>query len=293
MGQTDSEGVSKVLEVLTQTPATAESREIHRTILEICSPSLKLALNSSGSQHGVPSAINTILQASQTFNFALERQTNINDMVSTEKMQQDLIALLASTSGLGIAGDVGHHDIAALTTRVLEAYGADALVSSLLEVLLQLSEGHQFAFALDAATTLVCITGSAVQDVLRVRYQAIGTLLKTGNTLGAEAVIRLHRHVEAYAGLLAVPDMGMDTFSFNQQLANIDTADPDLDAVAAITTTLDLPVEQPQADSIDQVLDEAAAMTSLDNNDADLSFDALYGLEGNDMDLNDLDLDMF
>jgi hypothetical protein len=291
--QADNDGRSKVLEVLTTTPTTPESREIHHTILEICSPALKLAMASSDSQHGVLSTMIASLQRSETFAFALERQLGIEGKVSIARMQQDLIGLLASTSGLGIAGGAGDQDVTALTTRALEAYGAEALLTGLLEILLQLSESHQFAFALDAAATLVCLTGSTVREVLRLRYQNIGTLLKTGNTLGAEAVIRLYRHVEAYAGLLTVPDLGPDTFSFNQQLANIDTADPDLDAVAAVSTAIDLPAEQPQVDSIDQVLDEAAAMTSLDNNDADMSFDALYGLEGNDMDLNDLDLDMF
>jgi hypothetical protein len=56
---------------------------------------------------------------------------------------------------------------------------------------------------------------------------------------------------------------------------------------------MDMQGDQEQADGIDQVLDEVAAMGNLDANDADMNFDALYGLQGSDMDLNDLDLDMF
>jgi hypothetical protein len=41
------------------------------------------------------------------------------------------------------------------------------------------------------------------------------------------------------------------------------------------------------------VLDEVAAMGNLDTSDGDMNFDSLYGLQGNEMDLNDLDLDMF
>jgi hypothetical protein len=56
---------------------------------------------------------------------------------------------------------------------------------------------------------------------------------------------------------------------------------------------VDIQTDQGQPDGIDQVLDEVAAMGNLDSTDADMNFDALYGLQGNDMDLNDLDLDMF
>jgi len=88
-----------------------------------------------------------------------------------------------------------------------------------------------------------------------------------------------------------VQDMGLDTI-FAQQLTNIDTVNPNLDAATAVSG-VDMQVDQGQPDGIDQVLDEVAAMGNLDPTDADMSFDALYGLQGGDMDLNDLDLDMF
>ncbi|KAK5256484.1 mediator complex subunit, partial [Exophiala xenobiotica] len=88
-------------------------------------------------------------------------------------------------------------------------------------------------------------------------------------------------------------EMHLNAFTFAQQLSNIDTADPNLDGVPASAGVMDMQGDQEQADGIDQVLDEVAAMGNLDANDADMNFDALYGLQGSDMDLNDLDLDMF
>jgi len=73
----------------------------------------------------------------------------------------------------------------------------------------------------------------------------------------------------------------------------MDSTDPNLDGNAAVSAGMSLQPDQGEADGIDQVLDEVAAMGNLDSNDADMSFDALYGLQNTDMDLNDLDLDMF
>jgi hypothetical protein len=161
----------------------------------------------------------------------------------------------------------------------------------------------------------------------------------------AEAIVRLHRQVEAYSTLLAVPNhhhhqqqqtqsqqISLDPFSFTQQISTLDDDDddgnknnnntntntanntnnnPNLDASSAMDMSgLQHPADPTATanqvqDGIDQVLDEAAAMGGLDNaldagmnsmNDSDLNFDQLYGLEGDDMglaDLNDLDLDMF
>jgi hypothetical protein len=177
--------------------------------------------------------------------------------------------------------------------RAIEVRGADTALRALIGVLIQLSDSHDFLFALDTISTITCAGGNTLRNALRLQYNTLGSLLKKGDTLSAEAVVRLHRQVETYTNLLTVQDMGLDPFSFTQQLSNIDTANPNLDTTTAVSAGLDVEADHGQADGIDQVLDEVAAMGNLDSNDADMSFDALYGLQNTDMDLNDLDLDMF
>lgn len=184
----------------------------------------------------------------------------------------------------------------------LRCHGPDATLRSLIDVLLQLSNSHNFLFALDLISTIICIAQPKLRDALRICYSMLSTLLRKGDALSAEAVVRLYRQVETYTNILTVQDMNLDQFAFAHQLTNIDTANANLDAVVTGQGDgMDMQQDQGQeADGIDQVLGEAAALGNLDDsmgtNDVDLSFDALYGPQSADMnleDLNDLDLDMF
>lgn len=324
---------TKVLDVLTKAPGTLESRDIHHTILASCAQGLKTRLKALSATGGSNSNNNNldsvvkVLDTCQDFTLSSEQDVAV---LSTQNergsaagylgaLQQALVTLI-TTSGTSTAsldpedpqastGAVVFPDIPALTKRAIEVRGSDATVHALVEVLLQLSSAssQQFLCALDTIATAVCVCDAPgddqlLRDALRVQYHTLGALLKTGNTLSAEAVVRLYRQVEAYTTLLTVQEMGLEGFNFGQQLANIDTANPNLDATgtgaggAALSVSggIDsLQVDQGQVDGIDQVLDEAAAMGNLESSDADLNFDNLYGLQGNDLDLNDLDLDMF
>ncbi|KAJ9601871.1 mediator complex subunit [Cladophialophora chaetospira] len=286
--------IAKVLEVLTKAPGMAESRDIHHTILAICAPRLRLRLQSTEGKEENLDPVLRVLDNCQGFTLSSERDVQVQNeslgIVST--LQHGLASLITSSNSLDVEQQVRYQDIPALVDRVVEVRGADAALRALIGVLLQLSGGHQFLFALDAVTTAICMGGEGLSDALRLQYQNLGVLLKTGDTLSAEAVVRLYRQVEAYKALLTVQDMGLDTI-FAQQLTNIDTADPNLDAATAVSGGGDVQAGSEQPDGIDQVLDEVAAKGYLDANDADMNFDALYGLQGNDMDLNDLDLDMF
>ncbi len=290
--QHDGAVVQKILEVLTKAPGMAESRDIHHTILTMCAPRLKMRLRSADAKEGNLDSILQILDDRPDFTLSPEREVQKEGPGVIGKVQEGFITLVTSPNSLELGQPRGPPDISGLITRLVEVRGTDGALRALISVLLQLSGSHNFLFALDAITTAICMAGEGLHDALRLQYSNLGGLLKTADTLTAEAVVRLYRHVEAYKNLLTVQDMGLDTI-FAQQLTNIDTADPNLDAATAVSGGVDVPEDLDQPDGIDQMLDEAAAMGNLDSNDADMNFDALYGLQGNDMDLNDLDLDMF
>ncbi|KIW96538.1 uncharacterized protein Z519_01929 [Cladophialophora bantiana CBS 173.52] len=281
----------KVLEVLIKPPGSVESRDIHHTILAMCAPRLKMRLKAAGSKDTNADPILKILDQCPGFSLFSERELEIPGPGVLDILQHSLVTLITSTTTLDYGDQIASRDISALVNRAVEVRGPHTTLRAIVGVLLQLSDNHAFLFALDALTTTVCMAGNGLRDALRLQYNDLGGILKRGETLNAEGVVRLHRQVEAYTNLLAVPEMGLDSFTFTQQLTNMDTANPNLDAGTAVSGGMDIQTEQGQVDGIDQVLDEVAAMGNLDSNDADMSFDALYGLQGNDMDLNDLDLD--
>lgn len=170
----------------------------------------------------------------------------------------------------------------------VEMFGADAVLQVILDVLLQHSGSADFLFALDLVATLVCVGG--LRDVLRLRHANLGKLLKTRDTLTAEAVVHLSRRVEDYAIVFVVQETNMDIIA----LPNMDTT---------VDTTADQNQEQ-QMDDIDQMLNDSAAMNALENNLGSAlddpmtqndNMDSFY-LQDDNMglgNLDDLDLDMF
>ncbi|EXJ64796.1 hypothetical protein A1O7_01134 [Cladophialophora yegresii CBS 114405] len=294
----DSAVIGKVLDVLTKAPGTIESRDIHHTILAMCGPRLKLRLTTSASKDSNIGSVLTTLDKCPDFTLAAEREVQNEGPGVVSLLQHSLATLITSANTLHPEQQVSLHDIPALMNRTVEIRGAEVALRALIGVLLQLSDSHQFLFALDAVTTVICMGGEGLHAALRLLYHNLGGTLRSGDTLTAEAVVRLYRQVEAYKNLLTVQEMGLDTI-FGQQLTDIDTANPNLDAATAVSGgggggVVDMQAaEQGEPDGIDQVLDEVAAMGNLDTSDADMNFDTLYGLEGNEMDLNDLDLDMF
>jgi hypothetical protein len=217
-------------------------------------------------------------------------------------LQNSITNILTSVTSMDIENQSSSRYSPALMRLALRCHGPDATLRSLIDVLLQLNNSHNFLFALDLISTIICVAEPKLRDALRIRYSMLSTLLRKGDALSAEAVVRLYRQVETYTSILTVQDMNLDQFAFAHQLTNIDTANANLDAVVTGQGDgMDLQPDQGQeADGIDQVLGEAAALGNLDDsmgtNDVDLSFDALYGPQSTDMnleDLNDLDLDMF
>ena len=149
---------------------------------------------------------------------------------------------------------------------------------------------HQLARALakdlsvnlDVAATLVCCSDRSLRDVLRLKCADLAGLIKKDRGL-AEALVHLHRRVEAYASVLVVQVMDMHFAPLQ-----LNSAETDMEVMP------NQEVEQPM-DDIDQVLNEQAAIGSLEQ-DPGMSIEDLYGLPSDNIglgNLDDLDLDMF
>ena len=159
---------------------------------------------------------------------------------------------------------------------LMEARGPEAALRSISRSL-----STSFSMTLDVMATLVCVSDRSLRDLLRLKFAT----LKDPST--AEAIVHLHRRVEAYASVLIVQDIGMDFV----QLSNMETTNENLDTT-----------QEQQVDDIDQVLNETAVMGSMDPQPemtADVSMDDFYGLQNDNMglenldDLDDLSLEMF
>lgn len=272
-------------------PENTDSRDIHQTILAMCGPQLQKSIDSMQPQFDKFSDTREVLKQCPDFSFSPAHRVEDGQIAST--LQQSIVSMITSAGASALQEQSASSNIPFMVVYAIDALGLQGTLRVLLAVLLQMSDSPDFLFALDTVSTIVCTFHRGLRETLRLLYTNLGTLLKKGDTLSAEAVVRLHRQAEAYANLLTVQEMGLDPFTFAQQLTNIDTADPNLDATTAVSGGMELQPEQEPADGIDQVLDEVAAMGNLDSNDADMNFDALYGLQNTDMDLNDLDLDMF
>lgn len=171
-------------------------------------------------------------------------------------------------------------------------FGSEAVLKTLLDVLLDFSGSNDFLYALDLIATLVCV--SDLREALQVRHANIGPLLKRGDTLRAEATVHLYRRVEAYSSVLVAQDIPMNVIS----LPNVDAADGNANTMND---------QDHGVDDIDQVLNESAAMNAMDGSidaalqsglEQDDPMDSFY-IPDDNMDnmglsnLDDLDLDMF
>lgn len=304
-----------VLQVFLKSPSNPESQEIHQTILAKSAPALRKRIEHGQYQEeSLDTALKTLLKFPE-FSLGSEGQSSVGaspeGVLSTLRNAITTILNLMSTLDIDSTMSASVRYSPSLVNQAIRSTSPASTLQALISSLLQFSESHNFVLALDLISTIISTSDSNLRDNLRIRYNTLSQVLKRGDTLTAEAIVRLYRQVETYSTVLTVQEMSLDPFAFAQQMSTIDTANPSLDAVVA-STTEQAPMDMdnlpgvtqgdviPTEDGIDQVLNEAAAMEglrdSMDGLDGDLSWDALYGDGSNDMNLEDLDaldLDMF
>ena len=179
-------------------------------------------------------------------------------------------------------------NITAAFRTATQCHGLEAAFNTLLDVLLHFSGTADFLSALDVTSVLVCIADRQLRDLLRIKHSGLGVMLKKQQRLQAEAIVHLYRRVEAYASVLMVQEMSVDQFA-TLQLSNIDAVAANMEVPPATQETRG---DEPM-DDIDQMLNESAAMGSMEQADASgLNMDDFY-MQDEMENLDDLDLEMF
>ncbi|RMD39354.1 hypothetical protein DV735_g5771, partial [Chaetothyriales sp. CBS 134920] len=248
---------SSILPILTKSPENADARSIHQTIM------------------------------------SMTRQDSLAHFAFQRPAASASVATFSSQIASAILSNIGTEaNLAANFDGLIQNCGVDLALRTLFDILIRFSGTEHFLTSLDLCSTLVCVVDPQIRDLLKLKAATIGPLLKKSQALLAEAVVHLHRRVEAYASVLMVQDLGIDQFA-TLQLSNIEVVAADMDVQAAATQDVQPSVDQ-SMDDIDQVLNESAALTNLDPSDASgLNIDDFYGLQNEMGNLDDLDLEMF
>jgi Mediator complex subunit Med5 len=195
--------------------------------------------------------------------------------MTLDSFQGEVIACVTSST---------ETNLPAALEAVLRTQGIEASLAALLNALLHFSGSTEFLFALDIVATLTCTADRRLRHLLLLKHASLGMLIKK-SPLTAEAIVHLHRRVQAYASVLVVQEVGMDFTTL--QLANIEATAANME----VAPTQDAQTDQPM-DDIDQVLNESATM-SMGQGDTGLDIDDFYGLQNDMGNLDDLDLEMF
>lgn len=268
-----------IVQVFCKTPSTAETKEIHQTILSIAAEAF------TGRTWPKDSALET----------ALKPITSLTAMHLGGSVTPAQIVQWAATDGSIEA--VLSRSMAAQTNpdntfspdlvqAMLQASGPFAVVRTSLNVLLQYSGETDFHLLLDFIATVLTTADERAGQALQVLHADLGTLVVRQQTHLAEAIVHLHRRVELYTSVTRAQTMAMEqTFV---PMAGLSVANVNLDAGA--TATFDQG-EPAQTADIDQVWNDAAALEGMESIE-NVNLDDMYGLQGDNFDLGNLDLDM-
>lgn len=192
-----------------------------------------------------------------------------------------------------------------LVSAAVNLHGAPKVLLALLKEVQLLLGTDRFDAGLDMLTTIICApfpsTNTSTQflsfrDALKIFHADLRKTLKAGDTLFAEAVVRLHHRVEAFSTVVPQQAMAMDpAASIGPDLANLDLQNINLDAAAG-NAEIDVGAlgVQPSSEDIDQILEGAVSMENYGTNTMGSGTDDVFGLEGGDMQMmnfDDMDLE--
>jgi len=192
-----------------------------------------------------------------------------------------------------------------LISAAVHLHGASKVLLTLSKDLKSLLGMDKFEAGLDMLTSLICAPSASsnasthcltLRDALKILHADMTKTLKTGDTLLAEVIVRLHHRVEAFSAAPPQEEMAMDhTTSLGQDLSTMDLQNIHLDAA---TGNAELDVSalgvQPTSEDIDQILEGAAGMENFGTNTMGSGTDDVFGLEGGDMQMmnfDDMDLE--
>jgi mediator of RNA polymerase II transcription subunit 5 len=279
-----------LLQALTKPPTSPEARAIHKTILTIIAEPLSQLLESSSGSKKVNPDLTALLATfqpqkdSRCTNTATKPE--IESWISTAggmlgSIRNTLHSLLYwDTSLIPSAGLPTSFTYKQIDTAV-QFNGAGDVLHVLIDELRLLPSTPNFDPALDILASVICARAGSIpeadcvltlREALRLEYDNLGQILKKGDLIYAEAVVRLRRRVDILSVVPAQADVSLEAGSgpIVPELTNMDLENMNLDATAAnadVDVTALQNAAQAHPEDIDRMLDEAAAAPML--NEAD------------------------
>lgn len=192
-----------------------------------------------------------------------------------------------------------------LVSAAVHLHGAPKVLLVYLKEIQMLLGTDKFDAGLDILTAIICAPFSSInasrqclsfRDAMKIYHADLTKILKAGDTLFAEALVRLHHRVEAYSAVVPQQGIAMDpAASIGHDLSNMDLQDINLHA-ATENAEIDVGAlgVQPSSEDIDHILEGAGEMEAFGTNTMGSGTDDVFGLEGGDMQMmnfDDMDLE--
>ena len=280
----------QLLQALTKAPTSSEASAIHKTVLTIVAEPLSQLLESPSGSDKVNAELSALLASIQPqkdrrySNTATRPEVEswtsaAGGMLSTLRNTLRLLLFwdtsLTPPSGLPISFTYRQIDAA------IQFVGATGVLRVLIDELKLLSGTPNFEPALDILSSVICSrTGPlpeadfepTLREALGLEYDDLAQILKKGDLVYAEALVRLRRRVDVLSVVPPQADIPFDAGSgpIIPDLANMDLQNMNLDASVA-NADIDVAALQNAAEAhpedIDRMLDEAAAAPMMNDTD--------------------------
>ena len=268
------------------------------------------AVAAEDSQKQLASAITDVLNPYITLNRNIGCMNEDPQLLSASPcsvlvlLRQTFHQLLEWSTGLEVNNSPPKFTFKLISTAV-QLHGSSRVLLVFLKEIKMLLGTDKFNVGLDILTSIICAESSRTRDLkhglsfldaLRILHAELAKTLKAGDTLLAEAIVRLHRRVEAFSAASRQQQMAIDHIaSIGPDLANINMGNLTLDKATG-NSEIDITAlgVQPTAEDLDHILDGAAGMESFGTNNMGSGINDVFGIEGGDMQMmnfDDMDLE--
>ena len=291
-----------ILRRLATPPGNVESSKVHRTILNIA--------------HGVFTAAlaHHPDQTQYADIWALFGETAAFS-VSSKATAEDIARWTAEAGGVISPLRTAIQDMIAVPSAALyqpkllitasQIRDPATVVNAMIALLVQSASNGFPHLLLDVVATILACTnlqGISFRNALQLLHARLGTFVKSGERLFAEALIHLYRRVEVYA-IALTPQPGAEEQALNS-LDGADLAEINLDQIPSEgdaskqqqqqqeQTQQIMQADTLEGENMDQMLNEAAQMSNMDN--YGFNEENMFGMEDYELtNIDDLDMTMF
>ena len=308
-----SQSALSLFRSLMKNPSANETRELHQSILSLIADApwsqLRAVATDSTSQKqfavSIVEALNAQTLPKRNVSWSLEEflsgSTPTRGLLPSvsQKFQQ----LLNWSTSQDVSSSPPKFTFKLISASI-SLHGASKVLSRLLDELKSHVGTSNFDAALDVVASLVCAPtsskatssrASSLSDAVKIEYGELAKILKRGDTLYAEALVRLNRRVDLYSVLSSQQqENGMiPETSLAPDLSNIDLHNMDLDTGSAnpeIELNVGhLNVEAASTSELTKILEGTGGLDPFGASGGASVTDDVFGLEDGDMQMMNFD----